>query len=831
VAGELGLFTPENPVTAHPNVVTAVAAVTAPAAVPGSPCEAAALVTEVPTEVSADRVERLESYIKAHPVTYKTRFESGICSCTLFCKAPPVGAKAEPCCKRGPSDYLVNPQTGRIYARLADGRLVESEIPCLQGFGRAEYKTFLADGTYLCSRYGGEHPPDPKLPPVNYGNPPGSTGGGGGVNLGGILPGIVGAGLSLGGVNLGDIGKALSAGGVNVDLSGVIYILAALVAQGGNIRGSLDQLPPALREALGPSFDAFGGALDNLVPGVGGQLSAALGGHGDKVQTATERSNAFLMGAIPQAIPPAFQALVDAAGSTLSKLVADYRDAAASVSQRLLVLFRRDLEEFGEVRPDNVHQLAGKVLGSAITAGTAAQLAGFALELLHPIKNLGVQQAIGVLVQFAGFGEVVKPYLAASLRYGIQLPAEHRAAAHFRTQLPVDQVVRELAAAGLVPPEKYEQRLLYSGYPDPYPRAFLEHLYSALPPRALAAFTDGSEADRPWLAAKLRYSGVSPDDTKRIVRALELKAAQPGRSRLVSALLTAYKAGQLEHADLEAGLAGAGLSDTHATYYLRAAELERRGDRMEAVAAEIAAQHRNDVLGADAARQLLAGLGFTADEVTVRLTVGELQRNLVQVKTEVTALEAEIRKLKAQGLKGALAQLRAGFLQPGLFLATGQAMGYSRAYLDVALELEGLRGPPTSTPAAPAVGRGALVEVRDRVAQLVSQEVTARQTSRVAAVTSLRAVGLPDDLASELVLLADAIAGPSSIGGDYGIRGGGAGGLGFEAIAAAVAGGLTGLGKPEELVLNALRALGLPLHDRAAVERVVRDLRDLFRGL
>ncbi len=830
MAGELGLLIPENPVTTYPNPASAVAAVTGPTGVPGGPCGAANLITEAPAEVPAAQVERLESYIKRKPVTYKSRFEATICACTLFCKAPPVGAGSEPCCKRGPSDYLVNPHTGRIYARLEDRRLVEAEIPCLQGFGRAEYKTFLPDGTYLCSKYGGDHPPDPKLPPPNYGDPLTPFGRGFNLPIGGGGGGK-GGGFSIAGISPNDVLKFLSGNGVNVDLSGVIYVLAALVAQGGNIRGSLDGLPPALREALGPSFDNFGGALDRLVPGVGGQLAQALDVHGDKGQTATERANAFFLGQVPATVPPAFQALVDAAGSTLKGLVSDYRDAAASISQRLLVLFRRDLEEFGEVRPDNVHELAGRVLGSAITAGTAAQLAGFALELLHPLKNLGVQQAIGVLVQFAGFGEVVKPYLTASLRYGIQLPAEHRAAAHFRTQLPVDQVVRELAAAGKVPVDKYAQRLLYAGYPDPYPRAFLEHLYSALPPRALAAFTDGSEADRPWLADKLRYSGVSPDDTRRIVRALELKAAQPGRVRLVGALLTAYKAGQLEHADLEAGLAGAGLSDTHATYYLRAAELERRGDRMEAVAGEIATQARNDVLSPDAARQLLTGLGFTADEIAVRLTVVELRRNLVQVKAEEKALETEIRQLKAQGLKGALAQVRAGFLEPALFLATGQGMGYSRAYLDVALELAGLRGAPTSTPAAPAIGRGALVEIRDRIGQLVAQQVTARQTSRVAAVASLRAVGLPDDLASELVLLADAIAGPNPIGGDYGIRGGGAGGLGFDAIAAAVAGGLTGLGKPEDLVLNALRALGLPLHDRAAVERVIRDLRDLFRGL
>jgi len=811
---ELGLFAPDNPVTATP--AAAVAAVLDGTVNAGGACKGLVpFAGELPPELAARGLVRAVDYMKARKnFKYHTRIEASICGATL--------GKANP---------WVEPTKGLVLVRSAGGSFYLLESACLTGFGPTEFKAYDLTGQPVCSVYANVPlPPDPKLPPVNYGTPIGSGGGFGRPNLPGFGGAGMGGGFSIKGISPTDVLGFLRGSGVNVDLSGVIYVLAALVGQGGNIRASLDELPPALREALGPSFDNFGGALDRLVPGVGGQLAQALDVHGDKGQTATERSNAFLLGGVPQAVPPAFQALVDAAGNTLKGLVADYRNAAAGISQRLLLLFRQDLEEFGAVRPDNVHELAGKVLGSAITAGTAAQLAGFTLELLHPLKNLGVQQAIGVLVQFAGFGEVVKPYLTASLRYGIQLPAEHRAAAHFRTQLPADQVVRELAAAGKVPVEKYEQRLLYAGYPDPYPRAFLEHLYAALPPRALAAFTDGSEADRPWLADKLRYSGVSPDDTRRIVRALELKAAQPGRVRLVGALLTAYKAGQLEHPDLEAGLAGAGLSDTHATYYLRAAELERRGDRMEAVAGEVANQYRNDVVSQDAARQLLTGLGFTADEIAVRLTVGELRRNLVQVKTEEKALETELRQLKAQGLKGALAQVRAGFLEPALFLATGQGMGYSRAYLDVALELEGLRGAPTSTPAAPAIGRGALVEIRDRMAALVAQQVTARQTSRVAAVVSLRAVGLPEDLASELVLLADAIAGPSAIGGDYGIRGAGAGGLGFEAIAAAVAGGLTGLGKPEDLVLAALHALGLPLHDRAAVERVIRDLRDLFRG-
>src|SRR5207247_6470548 len=279
----------------------------------------------------------------------------------------------------------------------------------------------------------------------------------------------------------------------------------------------------------------------------------------------------------------------------------------------------------------------------------------------------------------AGFTGIVKPLLEATLRYGIALPADHRAAAHFRSALPPLELVRLLAARGFVPLDRLHERAVLAGFPDPYPAAVAESVYEAISPRALSAFTDGSEADRAWLARKLRYFGLSPDDTDKGVRALELKATQPGRSAVITQLLAGYEKGHLPRADVVTGLDGAGLSPTHRDYYVRAAELRRRAAHMEDLATEALNQYRNDQVGVHEVTQLLSALGFTDDEVTTRVTVADLRRGVKQVQAETTQREAEIRAVKAKALANALYQLRAGLLGLPEFLAGRPGMGYGPA--------------------------------------------------------------------------------------------------------------------------------------------------------
>ena len=825
---ELGLFTPTNPVT-YANPLQAAAAATQGAVTASGQCDTLTPVTEPPPELPAKQVMRAADWAKAGKVKYGSRFEATICSATFFQKPPPPG-KQVVVGTQPPADLFVDTKTGRLLVRTASGLLVEEEVSCLQGFGRGEYKVYRLDGTVLCTIASSQgHVPDPKLPPANYGDPTTPFGRGFNLPVGGGGGGGGGPHLNIGGVDVGGLINTILGGGGGADLSSLAPAIAAVALAALGIKGSLDVIPPGLAAGFAPGFAGLASAFDAIAPGVGSRLMLALDGHADKTGQQGRDIAAATVGAVVPVLGPAFAELIRQGPELLAELTNEYKKTVDRLIASMLNLFRDDIEAHAPVHPGNVDQVAAAALRAALTAGSVAQLAGMGLELLHPLKQMGVQQAIGVLAEFAGFSEIARPYFGATLRYGIGLPAEHRAAAHFRTVLPPLETVRELAAIGRMDPNKYIERLQLAGYPDPYPAVLNDIRFTPPPARFIANLLDGSEADRGWLADQFRRLGFSPTNIDRAARAAELKATAPGRGRLVSAVLDSYKAGRLEDAELDAGLDGAGLSRTHKGYYLRVAQLERRGVRMEAIATEVLLQYRNQVVGEATARQELVALGFTDDEVNVRMTVGALKLGRKQVQDEEKAIEAEVRALKSKGLALALRQLRAGFLSPTHFRVVGAGMGYAPAFLDTVAGVALLQGVPKTTAAEPAIGLGAAEEARARIAELVAQEVQLKRTTRLEALATLRGLGLPNDLASIIVELAEAIGGPSFTAGDYGLPGGAKFGGSFVQIGEAVLGGLGTVSSPAGLVLEVLRSLGLPTRDRAALTSLIRDLRDLFR--
>ncbi len=832
--GELGLFVPENPVTysdpltayiaahAHPtegtcdfpNSKTVVADTRAAIKARGVPDVVLdRLEYGLPPQFAGRGLVPASEWGRTHP-NPNPKKASGTLACNhIFFSLNPY----------------VDAQLGAVLQRAEAGAYYFAVHPCLVGYDVDPWPRYEPDGTHICDFYQTIRLQDDTLqdlygpqvdPLAQFGRDP--IGDARRRARGGL------GSVSIAGIRLDDVAKLLGGLGGTPDLSGVLSVLAALVVQGANIRGSLDNLPAELGGSVGGAIFTLSSVLSAVAPDLSSRLTAALDQQTQGARAATRDQVGGMAAAAATAVSPVLGAVVEFSGEIGAKLADVYKRAIDTLISAVLRTFRDDIEAHAPVDAGNVDKVAAAALRSALTAGSIAQLAGMGLELLHPLKQLGVQQAIGVLAEFAGFSEIARPFFGATLRYGIGLPAEHRAAAHFKTVLPPIAEVREAAAAGVLDLDKYHDRLVLQGYPEPFPTLFRDLAYTPPPARMLANMLDGSEADRPWLARKLRRLGFSPEDTERATAALELKTTQPGRSRVVSVLLDQYQHGRLERDDLAAGLTGAGLSSSHRDYYLRAADLERRGYRMELVATEALNQYRNDLAGASTVRQLLVGLGFSADEVTVRLTAADLRRNVKQLADEDKAIEAEIRTLKAAGLSNATRQLRAGFLELGEFLAVGQGMGYGREYLQTVAQLALLQGPTSTTGAEAAIGLGALDEVRRRVAELVAQEVTARRQDRLAALASLRTLGLPDDLVTTLVGLAEAIAGPRALEGGYGMPAGGKVAGAFGAIEELVLGGLGSIKNPADVVAELLGRLGLPARDRAALVRLIRDVRDLF---
>src|SRR5260370_27924833 len=97
------------------------------------------------------------------------------------------------------------------------------------------------------------------------------------------------------------------------------------------------------------------------------------------------------------------------------------------------------------------------------------------------------------------------------------------------------------------------------------------------------------------------------------------------------------------------------------------------------------------------------------------------------------------------------------------------------------------RGRAKRAKAEAAIGDGALEEGNAKIAALLAQEVALKRAARLDVLTQMRVLGLPQDLASELVDLAEAIAGPSHRPGDYGFPTGGRQGGALGAVNGAAA--------------------------------------------
>jgi hypothetical protein len=757
------------------------------------------------------------------------------------------------------------------------------ESPCMVGWGHPSYKVWTieegaARGTRLPDLVSGPTPPDnpyagwsPCDPTSSacYGGDPGSATGGltGGSGVGGILSSIGG--------DLGALLQVLGLGkGVASDIALVRAVLAVVLAA-GKVGDSVAGLPEGVGARLGAHLDSLGTAfssnagaigglgqsldstlLDGFLPRLGDLLPPVLG---PLVNAATSLGDATLNGASGPLVAfvasaePVIAGVAAAVKKVLGPMIADVEKLVQTFMANGLKLFTDRIEKFGApvggavtvgidpskawslpgnvVTPDTVYQLAGDVLADAVVAGTAAQGGAALLELIHPLKNMGLAQFVGFIASFAGFDEIIKPYLDPTLHYALNVPARQHAAWKWQTELPDARRAKELAASGLLLTDDYASTLRFHGFPTWYIAKELDDLYHHLRPTDLARALDASEADAAWLVAKLRRFGLSPDDAAILGKALELKATQPGRTKLATAAFDAFKKGQIDDAQLEDALTGADLSATHRSYWRKAATLERRGVVMEKVAADVLTQYRNGLVSRLEAAQELHALGFTDADVTLRVLVTDLQRLEVQLKADARTLTQALHAAQVQGQKDVTRQLKAGLITDDQFVSYMVAFGYSPTYAQAAADVAHL-GPPIKPNAGEAlVGLDALEATRKQIAGYMAQQVTTGVVDKLAALAILVELGMPSDLASILVDVASVLAGQSPAAAALGIPGAVSLGSGFATIAGAIVRALES-GQPLVAVLDSIfGALGIRGLARQELDALVRELGGILRGL
>src|SRR6266498_4714200 len=315
---ELGLFVPENPVTYSDPLTAFMAAHATPT--PGS-CDfpgAVIVVAETRETLQARQVPDVVLDKLAYGLPPQLAGRGLIpylewrkrhgnpnpkkASGTLFCNY-----------SFGNWNPYVDEQRGAVLYRDGRGAYYLGVSPCLVGFDVDPWPRYDIDGNHICDLYQTIRLQDDTLQDL-HSAPPDPLAQFGRDPIGDARrqgPGGLGS-VTVAGIPVADVLSLLGGLGGKTDLSGVLQVLAALVVQGANIRGSLDQLPAALGDPLGGALFTLSSVLADVAPDLSSRLTTALDQQ-TQAGRATARDQAASWPAVAAAaMSPMFGSLVGA---------------------------------------------------------------------------------------------------------------------------------------------------------------------------------------------------------------------------------------------------------------------------------------------------------------------------------------------------------------------------------------------------------------------------------------------------------------------------------------------------------------------------------------
>ncbi len=640
--------------------------------------------------------------------------------------------------------------------------------------------------------------------------------------------------------------------GQQVDVAALVAVLVQGLGLVDRIRAALQEVAPQITGEVTPSLTALSERLEAVSPGLVQGLRPALDALSRSYSTAAAESAQLALatdqvegekdrGALAGLASGVWDAAGNAVEPLVKKAVAVFQTVFAFLGDKvqdlgeLLVaqigtVYRDALEARAPITTATVGDVAAVALRNALAAGLAAQTAALILELAHPLKRLGLNQVVAFVADFAGFGQVAGAFTGPSLRHGLQVPADHRAASVFRTRLPGPGEAQEQAFQRHISPGDYAQILALHGYPSWWIQVLVDDLYVDPRPRELSQLLEDSEADPAWLALKLREVWWDDSDVEKGVNALLLRSTQPGRSRVISAAMREYANGRLTEAELDRHLSAAALREEHKALWLRAARLERRGDLMESLGTRIVRQYRDEVSTREAADQELTGLGFTPDEVRARLLAADLDRQVTQLREDTQEVEGHIREIRTAALANLRQQFRAGFVTRLQLLTWGEALGFATAYLENVAVLETLKGPPSKVETLPVMGLGAVQEATAEYARLLKDEVRGGRVLAAQAVELLAGFGVPREIARDLFRVQEILALPTPGTLRIPVPDGRGGRLGWEAVLGEIMDEIRRGRANRQLVREVSAVLGIPVTHTAGREPWWAVLDDVIRG-
>jgi len=257
---------------------------------------------------------------------------------------------------------------------------------------------------------------------------------------------------------------------------------------------------------------------------------------------------------------------------------------------------------------------------------TGINIAAQAIELIHPIKHMGIVQTVTSLLDSLGIRQFAFGAYALLVAGALEKPVRQGLALRYRPEIPSLIQADTMYFQQQLTVEAWQRIYGLHGWSEKYIAAWFESFWQEPSDRMIVGMVEGGEVELDWLQGKLLRRHYRPEDAARIMRYATKKALADEIKAIISELQADLGVGLLEISEVQTELQDVGV---------KGPELEFRVRAMTRRMARIDVKDKIDILTTqvkagditiDRYRQELIALGLRAARVSKLVEKEELRQ-------------------------------------------------------------------------------------------------------------------------------------------------------------------------------------------------------------
>ena len=273
------------------------------------------------------------------------------------------------------------------------------------------------------------------------------------------------------------------------------------------------------------------------------------------------------------------------------------------------------LTSVGQITPETVSNMSLQLYDFAYSKGIQASLSALAIEMVHPYKNLGIQQIPAMVGDYAGFGSIASATIGVVHRLALAGPMAYAVNAHCRPVIPDSRLLQTLVVKKDISIQEFLKYMKYHGYSDYWIDRIRATMYREPSYRELQIMAEQDVATDAWMIDKLERAGYSSEDAPVMHRSLIRRVTISQRSSYYSHAFSLFKEGYITEELFGKILDKLGLHPEAKTFAIDAARLAYLYDATGDQVKYWCDSYQKDLVTGDQLRLHLSLLGVVPERV------------------------------------------------------------------------------------------------------------------------------------------------------------------------------------------------------------------------